>query len=90
MCFFIVNLCADKKIHFTLRKLCFQFLSNLMGYDRDDGFPLDFEPNGILFGSKSVVVPSLLSCPIQCEGSSKCSFLIVAFLPESHSKSLLE
>ena len=24
-----------------------------MGYDRGDSFPLDFEPNGIPFGSKS-------------------------------------
>ena len=24
-----------------------------MGYDRGDSFPLDFGPNGILFGSKS-------------------------------------
>ena len=61
-----------------------------MGYDCGDNFPFDFEPNGILFGSKSGVVLSLLSCPIQCEGSSKCGFVNVAFLPESHSKSLLE
>ena len=32
----------------------------------------------------------LLSCPIQREGSWKCSFLSVAFLPESHSKFHLE
>ena len=61
-----------------------------MGCDRGDSFPFDFEPNGILFGSKSGVVLSLLSCPIQCEGSWKCSFLSVAFVPESHSKSHLE
>ena len=24
-----------------------------MGYDRDDSFPFDFEPNGIPFGSNS-------------------------------------
>ena len=37
----------------TLRKLYFQFLSNWMGYGCDDSFPFNFEPNGILFGSKS-------------------------------------
>ena len=25
-----------------------------MGYDRGDSFPIDFEPNGIAFGSKSI------------------------------------
>ena len=29
-------------IVYTLRKLCFHFLSNLMGYDRGDSFPFDF------------------------------------------------
>ena len=33
----------------TLRKLYFQFISNLMGYNRGDIFTFDFEPNGILF-----------------------------------------
>ena len=37
----------------TLTKLVFHFLSNLMGYDRGDSFPFDFEPNGFAFGSKS-------------------------------------
>ena len=32
------------------RKLCFHFLSHLMGYDRGESFPFDFEPNGIQFG----------------------------------------
>jgi len=37
----------------TLRKLYFHFLSHLMGYDRGDSFPFDFEPNEIPFSSKS-------------------------------------
>jgi len=32
--------------------LYFDFLSNWMGYDRGDSFPIDFEPNGTQFGSK--------------------------------------
>ena len=36
-----------------LRKQYFDFLSNLMGYDRGDSFPFDFEPNGIPFGSEN-------------------------------------
>ena len=38
-----------------------------MGYDRGDSFPLDFEPNGIPFGSKSKGKLSPRSHPIQCE-----------------------
>ena len=30
----------------TPRKLIFYFLSHLMGYDRGNRFPFDFEPNG--------------------------------------------
>ena len=30
------------KCRSTLRKLCFLFLSHLMGYDRGDNFPFDF------------------------------------------------
>ena len=41
------------QLNYTLRKLYFHFLSNRMGYDRGDSCPLDFEPNGIPFGSKS-------------------------------------
>ena len=37
----------------TLRKLYFHFLSYWTGYDRDDSFPFDFEPNGIPFGSEN-------------------------------------
>ena len=37
----------------ALTELDFHSLSNLMEYDCGDSFPLDFEQNGILFGSKS-------------------------------------
>ena len=33
----------------ALGKLDFHFLSNLIGYDRGDGCPFDFEPNEIPF-----------------------------------------
>ena len=49
-----------------------------MGYDRGDNFPLDFEPNGIPFGSKSNEKVSPRSYPIQCERKWKYSFLSVA------------
>ena len=45
-----------------------------MGYDRGDSFPLDFEPNGIPFGSLS---PQ--SYPIHYERKWKYSFVSVAF-----------
>ena len=48
-----------------------------MGYDRGDSFPLDFEPNGIPFGSKSKRKLSPRSYPIQCERKWKHSFLSV-------------
>jgi len=57
----------------TLRKLHFNFLSNLMGYDRGVSFPFDVEPNGIPFGSKSKGKLSPRSYPIQFEW--KYSFL---------------
>jgi len=38
---------------FTLRKLCFNFFSHWMGYDRGDSRPFDFEPNRIPFGSEN-------------------------------------
>ena len=38
-----------------------------MGYDRDDSFPLNFEPNRTPFGSKSKGKLSPRSYPIQCE-----------------------
>ena len=41
----------DSNISLALRKLVFHFLSNLIGYDRGDSFPSDFEPNGSPFGS---------------------------------------
>ena len=59
----------------ALRKLHFHFLSNWMGYDRDDSFPFDFESNGIPFGSKSKGKPSPRLYPIQCGRKWKCSFL---------------
>ena len=46
-----------------------------MGYDRDDSFPLVFEPNGNPFGSKSKGNLSPRSDLIQCERKSKHSFL---------------
>ena len=49
-----------------------------MGYDRGDGFLLDFEPNGNPFGLKSVGKLSLRSYPIQFERKLKYSFLSVA------------
>ena len=38
-----------------------------MGYDRGDSFPLDVEPNGIPYGSKSKGKFSPRSYPIQYE-----------------------
>ena len=46
-----------------------------MGYDCGDSFPLDFEPNGIPFISKSKEKLSPRSYPIQCERKWKQSFL---------------
>jgi len=57
----------------ALRKLHFNFLSNLMGYDRGVSFPFDVEPNWIPFGSKSKGKLSPRSYPIQFEW--KYSFL---------------
>ena len=51
-----------------------------MGYDRDDSFPLDFEPNGIPFGSKAKGKLSPRLYPMQCERNRKYSFLSVGFL----------
>ena len=45
--------CTDPLNFDTLRKLYLHFLSHWMGYDRDDSFPYDFEPNRISFGSES-------------------------------------
>ena len=47
------NLDGLKREVHTLRKLIFHFLSYGMGYDHDDSFPFDFEPNGIPFGSEN-------------------------------------
>ena len=46
-----------------------------MGYDRDDSFPFDFEPNEIPFGSKSIGKLSPRLYAIQCERKWKYSFL---------------
>ena len=61
----------------TLRKLVFHFLSHWMGYDREDSFPFDFEPNGFPFGSESKgkLFPRLY--PIQFERKWNTSFLSV-------------
>ena len=48
-----------------------------MGYDHGDNFPLDFEPNGIPFGSKSKRKLSPRSYPIQFERKWKHIFLSV-------------
>ena len=48
-----------------------------MGYDRDDSFPFDIEPNGNPFGSKSKGKLSPRSYPIQFERKSNTSFLSV-------------
>ena len=46
-----------------------------MGYDRGDSFLIDFEPNGIPFGSKSKGKFSQRSYAIECERKWKYSFL---------------
>ena len=51
----------------ALRKLCFHFLSNRMGYDRGDSFSFNFEQNGIPFGRKLKVKLSPRSYPMQFE-----------------------
>ena len=63
--------------YFKLRKLIFHFLPYWMGYDRDDSFPFDSEPNGNPFGSKLKGKLSPRSYPIQCERKWKYSFLSV-------------
>ena len=48
-----------------------------MGYDGGDSYPLDFEPNGFPFGSKSKGKQSPRSYPIQYEWKWNMSFLSV-------------
>ena len=48
-----------------------------MGYDHDDSFPFDFEPNASPFGSKLSGKLSPRSYPIQCERKWKHSFISV-------------
>ena len=50
-----------------------------MGYDRDDSFSFDFEPNGIPFGSKSKEKLLPQSYPIQYEREWKYSFRSVYY-----------
>ena len=64
-------------IAYALRKLYFHFISHRMGYGCGDSFPLDFEPNGIPFGSKSKGKLSPQPYPIQCGRKWKYSFLSV-------------
>ena len=59
-----------------------------MGYDRDDSFPFDLEPNGIPFGSKLKGKLSHQSCPIQFERKWKHSFLSVSKLETIRVKSI--
>ena len=53
-----------------------------MGYDRGDGFPFDFEPNGFPFGSKSKGKPSSQPYPIRFE--RKYSFLSANRMDSGH------
>ena len=55
-----------------------------MVYDRGDSFPSDFEPNGLLFGSKSKGKLSPRLYAIQFERKLKTSFLSV-----KHNESIL-
>ena len=48
-----------------------------MGYDRDKSLPFDFEPNGILFGSKSLGKLSPRSYTIHSKRKWKYSFVSV-------------
>ena len=57
-----------------------------MGYDRGDSFPLDFEPNGIPFGSKLKRKPSPRSYPIQCERKWNASTLSVLHTDKTFSE----
>ena len=51
-----------------------------MGYDRGDSFPLDFEPNGIPFGSISKGKPSPRSYPIQFVKKWKSSYFSIEYI----------
>ena len=56
-----------------------------MAYDRGDSFPLDFEPNGIPFGSKSIEKLSPRLYLIQCERKWKFNFLSAVQSEVSHN-----
>ena len=66
---------SDGCISSALRKLYFLFVSHLIGYDRGDSFPFDFEPNGIPFDLKLKGKLSPRSYPIEIERKWKYSFL---------------
>ena len=55
-----------------------------MGYDRGDSFPLDFEPNGNPFGSKSKGKLSPQPYPIRFEGKWKYIFLSITILSQDN------
>ena len=76
--------CASQFVQTALRKLYFHFLSNWMVLDHVDSFPFDFEPNGILFGSKLNGKLSPRSYPIQYDRKWKYSFLSVKFVTKLH------
>ena len=47
-----------------------------MGYDRDDSFPFDFEPNGVPFGSKSKEKLSPLYIPFNVKRTGNIVFSV--------------
>ena len=53
-----------------------------MGYDRDDSFPFDFEPNGIPFGSKSKENCHHDHIPFNVKGNVNIVFLSVKRQPD--------
>ena len=74
VCTYVVH-----ELGLALWKLCIHFFSNWMGYDRDDSFPFDFEPNAIPFGSKSKGKLFQRSYPIQFERKWNPSFSVYCF-----------
>ena len=62
-----------------------------MGYDRDDSFPFNFEPNRVPFGLNSKVRMSPRSYPIQYERKWSTSFLSVeGFVPPIVSEKAMD
>ena len=70
----------------ALRKLCFHFLKNRMGYGRDDSFPFDFVPNGFdfvpTFGAIYMILYALFHprnvAVILYHGGSEMSMSVIA------------